>query len=646
MRIHLTVAASLLSGVVMAQQGVPPPTVPPPTVPPPTPPTTSPPATSPPVMSPIMKPYPTGPSTPGMPVPVDFAVVVGRVVDHQGRGVARAKVRIVNQTHLDSVLTDSHGRFFFRSVSPGDALVLASKQGYLDGGYGQRRASGQPQPITLAAGQTFADMRIELFRTASVTGIVTDEGGDPIVNARVVAYMREFGKGPWEYREAGTATTDDTGAYRLHGLRAGQYIVSVPTTVLSAAADEYGAVNLPVGDGEQMTLVGLPTVTLKSGANKKEERFAVYGGPTPPRDDGSEGVYQTLYFTGTEYRPLAMPINLAIGETRYAVHFRLALVPAFAVRGRITGPEGSVGRQAVRLIPIGADYGAGHEAAITMANEDGTFVFPRVPRGEYRLETNSGDIVMGTPSGKVEVLDEDARPARRFYWARVPVNVVAEDVVVPEVQLRRGAWVAVSYQFDAGGGAVDAYSGTTVRLTPAAAGLSQPEPLRDSGSGVTVASDVVPGSYIVSVSSIPPGWYLRSIFVDDMAALDRPAMISAPGSTITVNLSQVATRLEGGVVDSRSQSVAGATVLIIPASMPNGIVMPNRVRETRTTSGGVFVAEGLPPGDYLVAAVNDAAADAWQDPKVLGQLRTMATRVRLGEDIVQAIQVTLGTIKK
>jgi hypothetical protein len=134
--------------------------------------------------------------------------------------------------------------------------------------------------------------------------------------------------------------------------------------------------------------------------------------------------------------------------------------------------------------------------------------------------------------------------------------------------------------------------------------------------------------------------------VDDQPALDRPVAISTPGSTVVVTLSQVPTRLEGGVRDSRSMIVAGATVLIMPATMPEGIVMPNRIRETRTNSYGVFVAEGLAPGSYLVAAVDDVAADGWQDPKVIAQLRTMATRVRVGEDAVQSIQVTLGTIKK
>ena len=228
----------------------------------------------------------------------------------------------------------------------------------------------------------------------------------------------------------------------------------------------------------------------------------------------------------------------------------------------------------------------------------------------------------------------------------MPVTVSGEDVVLSDVVLERSAWCAVVYEFDTHGGGKAAYSGTTVRLVPGQPGLSQPSPMTDQGSGMNVALDLVPGLYAVSVSSIPPGWFLRSVSVDDQLALDGPVAIRAPGSTVVVTLSQTQTRIEGTVRDSRSMVFGGATVIVLPARMPEGILMPNRIRETRSNPIGVFVAEGLPPGDYLVAAVDDASAEGWQDPRVIAQLRTNATRVRIGEETVRSVEVQLRPIKK
>jgi hypothetical protein len=61
----------------------------------------------------------------------------------------------------------------------------------------------------------------------------------------------------------------------------------------------------------------------------------------------------------------------------------------------------------------------------------------------------------------------------------------------------------------------------------------------------------------------------------------------------------------------------------------------------RTTSSGRRIARaisgrpqrdhsrltGLPPGEYLIVAIDDALAEGWQDSRVLAQLRTLATRI-------------------
>ena len=49
---------------------------------------------------------------------------------------------------------------------------------------------------------------------------------------------------------------------------------------------------------------------------------------------------------------------------------------------------------------------------------------------------------------------------------------------------------------------------------------------------------------------------------------------------------------------------------------------------------GSFVIRGLPPAEYLVAAIarrSNQIADEWQDPELLESLTPVVTRVVLGE---------------
>jgi hypothetical protein len=56
---------------------------------------------------------------------------------------------------------------------------------------------------------------------------------------------------------------------------------------------------------------------------------------------------------------------------------------------------------------------------------------------------------------------------------------------------------------------------------------------------------------------------------------------------------------------------------------------PHRTRLTRASTNGLFTITGLPPGDYLIVAVDDAMTEGWQDYRKLSQLRTMGTRITL-----------------
>jgi hypothetical protein len=128
------------------------------------------------------------------------------------------------------VMADAEGQFAFRDLPPGRFTITASKAGYVDGSYGRLRPNGPTQSVELVADQHVSDADIPLWRYAAITGRVTDESGDPIVNATVRVLRRAMVAGRRQLVTGATDTTDDRGTYRISSLEPGDYVVVVPMT--------------------------------------------------------------------------------------------------------------------------------------------------------------------------------------------------------------------------------------------------------------------------------------------------------------------------------------------------------------------------------------------------------------------------------
>ena len=81
--------------------------------------------------------------------------------------------------------------------------------------------------LTLGAGQELKDLVIRLQAAAVVEGRVTDEDGDPMPEAQVAVLRQTFVAGRSHWEQVGAERTNDLGEYRIPGLAAGNYFVSV-----------------------------------------------------------------------------------------------------------------------------------------------------------------------------------------------------------------------------------------------------------------------------------------------------------------------------------------------------------------------------------------------------------------------------------
>src|SRR4029077_8737127 len=84
-------------------------------------------------------------------------------------------------------------------------------------------------PLQLADGQQLGGIDFRLPRGSVIAGHVMDESGDPMPGISVQVMRYQYAQGERQLVPAGTAQTDDQGAYRVWGLNPGEYYVNALT---------------------------------------------------------------------------------------------------------------------------------------------------------------------------------------------------------------------------------------------------------------------------------------------------------------------------------------------------------------------------------------------------------------------------------
>ena len=145
------------------------------------------------------------------------------------------------------------------------------------------------------------------------------------------------------------------------------------------------------------------------------------------------------------------------------------------------------------------------------------------------------------------------------------------------------------------------------------------------------------------IDAAPPGWYFKSAIVAGRDASETPFELSIASdvSTVAITFTNRPTEIVGTVRDARGVAAGGATIVVVPAA-PTAVLSQIRTRELRSASTGAYVITGLPPGDYLVAAIDEALAEGWQEAGRLAVLRTQATRITLGDAEQRTLDLRVG----
>lgn len=534
---------------------------------------------------------PPRPSIPGMPQRDDAApktgtaVLKGTVVSAEtGMPLRRAQVRAGGTDPRDarSVSTDEKGQWALTELPAGRYTVVVSKAGYVQLSYGQRRPFEQGRPVDLADGQVIDTLDVALPKGSVIAGSVHDEFGEPVAFARVSAMRYRFAAGQRRLVPFGgqgaTATTDDLGQFRLHGLSPGDYYVSASTS-MSIAFD---------------------------------------------RSDDRTG-YLPTYYPGTAALGEALRITVGLGQESTGVTFAMVPSRVAAVSGILRDSSGKpLPNMAVRLMsPLGA--GLSPLSSMSMTRPDGAFTLSNVAPGEYRLDAEVMDLtsVAITGSNRGVIASEHAS---------IPLMVEGRDITGLEVVTAPSARLTGRVRFEGEDGSSVSKASVMLMPMPAEPGVLRMGANFRVNDDWTVEGAGLSGRMIIRGGS-PGSWHLKSVTVDGQDVTDS-GILFTPGQAVEgleILLTKELASLTGTVQGTKGETLTDFVVIAFADDRAKWGYLTRFVRTGRPDQTGRFVIEGLPTGSYQVIALEYLEPGDEQDPETLERLRGLGTSVTVKE---------------
>jgi hypothetical protein len=524
------------------------------------------------------------------------------VAADSGAPVRRAIVRINARELRDgrTTMTDNEGRFEVKELPAGRYTITVSKAGFVTLQYGQRWATQPGRPIDVVDGQSFDGVNFSLPRGGVVIGRLVDELGDPVAEAMVTASRYQFMRGQRRLMPASRpAQTNDLGQFRIYGLAPGDYVVAA---------------------------------TVRSG-NFFENTEETSG-------------YAPTYFPGTSNPAEAQRVRVAIGQEAAA---DFALIPARLVRvsGSVLNSSGKpLTRGLVRLSDRGgADGPMFMNFQGGRIRGDGTFTIGGVAPGTYTLIATAADMPFGGGDGD----DRDVE------GTRMPLTVGSEDVTNVLVTTTRGAEASGQIVFEEGqatippGGirifamAADPDDQLAGLLAPRGGSVKEDWTfeLRNLFGRTMLMLNNLPGLGAGGASFGVKAVMLGGEDVTDRGFDTRPQQrIEGLQIVLTTRLTEV----RGTVTDGRGRAVPDYIVVVFPEDATKwSLPFPRYLRTGRPDQDGRYAVTGLPPGEYLAAAVEFLESGNEADPEVLRRLQDIAMPLRLSDGEKKMMDLKLAT---
>ncbi len=485
-------------------------------------------------------------------------VVVNAVT---GQPLDRAEVSLhlpMVDTLVAETTTGEDGHFTFEHLAKGKYSLTASRRGYIGAAYDEHE--GYSTAIVTGEGLTSDGLVFRLSPRAVIKGSVTDEGGDPVQQARVSLYRQNLRTGLGNIVRAGVSMTDDTGAYEFARLEAGNYYVAVN------ASPWYATRPQPKRDAQGNVV-----------ADDQHSSLDV--------------AYPTTFYADATDSDSATPIPVKAGD-QVTVNFNLHAVPAVHLSVQVPSPEG----RGFAMPQLSQDvFGLTEPAQPAMSyswrgqerSSDGqtTVEFNGVAPGHYSVEMRGG----GESSHAASVdASSDAK-----------------------IDLSQSTGMAdVSGKVAMAGG-----EQMPDRLTVS---LRSPEGRVAGGDhvgpdGTFSLRGVPPGNYEVWVAAADTSLAVTHLTATGATTEGNVIKVSSAPVAISATIADGSATVTGFAMRD-GKPAAGVMVLLVPK---NPAVEREMFRRDQSDSDGSFQLTRVVPGEYTAVAIEDGWTLDWARAEVI-----------------------------
>lgn len=523
-------------------------------------------------------------------------VAVSGVVVDRGSNlpIPGAVVALSRGPVSDTVTTAADGTFVFRSVVPGGYTITASRAGYV-----RSEVSGR---IPGLIGPP--PVRFVMTPTATLSGRVFREDGRPASAISVSVLRREHSNGSSPFNSVSGVSTDATGRYVISELPPGQYFVA-----------------------------------------------AIDTGP-------AHSIRQFVFAPGVTDVSRASLVELRGGQKLEGSDIRIGPAVERRVRGVVLDPNGRPANSGRVFIGSSTGWPDGNPARSAINAADGSFDFPRVPRGSYSLMAVLGDPGDRRFSGRARL---------------IPIEVGNSDLIDLKIEITHGVDIpgtvvldgpprASSENNDPGRIVAALAPAFGVRMDPiysvpsfivyASQGTMDPGTPQSVSRAFTMKG-VQPGNYGLMVSGLyccgtvsillpgglaPPhreplqqpnplrGVYVKSIRLGRVAVPSGQVRIDKSPAPLEIVLGTNPATLEVRVLNELGQPAGDITVVVIPSVLRQRMDL---YHYGTTYSNGGFRFD-VAPGDYKAYAFRGVTPGIWMEPAFMRLYEARGKALRVG----------------
>jgi len=151
--------------------------------------------------------------------------------------------------------------------------------------------------------------------------------------------------------------------------------------------------------------------------------------------------------------------------------------------------------------------------------------------------------------------------------------------------------------------------------------------------------NLMPGDYRVSVSSMPIGYYIKSVRLEQIESSDHEVRVAfSTSGPLDITLGPNGGRVDGVLVDDKQQAIIGTPVVLIPEQQRNRFDL---YKTANSDQNGRFVFSGITPGDYKIFSWEALEQFAYYDPDLMRTYEAKGKLINVSESSNQTVQVNV-----